>query len=289
MVYALIAIMVLAWSANFVVAKFALREFPPFALLFLRLLVSNVLLLGLYFGSGHHRKRPLQRGDWRWFALLGFLGIAMNQTGFTVGINYTTVSHSSLIIATTPIYVLILATRMKLEALTKLKVIGLTLAFTGVAVLTGEHGFGSNSPTFLGDLITLGGATGFALYTVYGKQVAARYDTLTMNTFMYLAGALVVFPLSGWELFEVDWQGVTWRGWLSVLYMAAVASVLAYMIFYYALSKISATRVIAFSYLQPVLATTFGIWLLDEKLTVQLLGGGLLVLAGVYLAERGRR
>lgn len=288
MIYFLLSLMVLSWSVNFVVAKVTLRELPPFALLFLRVLFSNVILLGFYFGSGQHRRRPLRAGDWRWFALLGFFGIAMNQTGFTVGIHYTTVGHSSLIIALTPFFVLLLATRMRLEALTKLKLAGMLLSFSGVMVLTLEHGLGANNPTFLGDIITLGGATAFALYAVYSKQVAERYDTLTMITFIYLAGLVVVTPLAGWELLEVEWALVGWRGWAGVVYMAAVASVAAYMIFYYALKKISATRVIVFTYLQPVLATTLSILLLGERMTPYLLGGGILVVAGVYLAELGR-
>lgn len=288
MLYVLLTLMVLAWSANFVIAKFALRELPPFALLFLRVAFSNALLLALYFTSGQRRRQPLRAGDWRWFALLGLFGIAMNQTGFTVGIYYTTVAHSSLIIATTPIYVLLLATWMKLESFTGLKVAGLALAFVGVVVLTSEHGFGFGSPTFLGDVVTLGGATAFALFTVYSKRVSRRYDTLTLITFIYLAGMVVVVPLAGWQLLDVNWQQVTWRGWLGAAYMAAVASVAAYMIFYYALTKISATRVIAFSYLQPLIATLLGILILGEQLTPFLLTGGPLVLLGVYLAERGR-
>lgn len=288
MLYVLIALMVLAWSGNFVVAKFTLRELPPFALLFLRVLFSNALLLSIYFSSRQHRQRPLARGDWKWFGLLGLFGVAMNQAGFTVGLNNTTVAHSALIISLTPIYVLLLATRMKLESFTALKVIGMALSFTGVAVLVSEYGFSSGSPTFTGDLLTLGGSIAFALYTVYGKKVSERYDTLTLNTFTYLAGAVVVFPLAGWELFEVKWQAVTWRGWLGAAYMAAIASVLAYLIFYYALARISASRVIAFSYLQPVLATLLGILLLHEEVTHHLLIGGSLVLLGVYLAERGR-
>lgn len=288
LLYVLLAIMVLAWSGNFVIAKVTLRELPPFALLCLRVLFSNALLLSIYFSSRQHRRRPWRVGDWRWFALLGVFGIALNQTGFTVGIHHTTVAHSSLIIALTPFFVLLLATRMKLEALTKLKLVGMLLSFAGVAVLTLEHGLGANSPTFLGDLITLGGAVAFALYAVYSKQVAARYDTLTLITFIYLAGLLVVLPLAGWELFEVNWQAVTWKGWLGVAYMAGMASVAAYMIFYYALTKISATRVIVFTYLQPVLATLLGVLLLGERVTPYLLTGGSLVLVGVYLAERGR-
>jgi drug/metabolite transporter (DMT)-like permease len=288
MVYFLIMLMVLSWSFNFIVAKWVLRELPPFALLFLRVLFSNLILLGIYFGTGQHKRRRIQPGDWRWFALLGFFGIALNQTGFTVGINYTTVPHSSLIIATTPLYVLLLAVRMKQEALTWQKLFGILLSFSGVVILTLEHGLGGDSPTFLGDIITLGGAVAFALYAVYSKHVTERYDTLTMITFIYLTALVVVTPLAGWELFEVDWSGVTWRGWLGTLYIAAIASVAAYSIFYYALKKISATRVIVFTYMQPVLATILSILLLSEQLTPYLVGGGSLVLVGVYLAELGR-
>jgi drug/metabolite transporter (DMT)-like permease len=289
MVYLLILLMVLSWSVNFVVAKYALRELPPFALLFLRVLFSNLLLLAIYVGRGEKGRKPLERGDGRWFALLGLFGIALNQTGFTVGIHYTSVGHSALIISLTPLFVLLLATRMRLESFTKRKLIGMALSFAGVAVLTLEHGLDSRSPTFLGDLLTLGGSLAFTLYTVLAKSVAERYDTLTMNTFTYLAGAVVVFPLAGWELLNVNWQAVTWRGWLGVGYMAAVASVAAYMIFYYALTKIAASRVVAFTYLQPVLATCLAILLLpEEKVTPHLVGGGALILLGVYLAERGR-
>lgn len=287
MLWLLIAVMVLSWSGNFIIAKLTLRELPPFALLFLRVLFSNGLLLPLYFASRQHRRQPWQRGDWRWFALLGLFGIALNQTGFTVGIDYTSVSHSALIISLSPLFVLILATRMQLERFAKLKLIGMGLSFAGVVVLTLEHGVGTRSPTFLGDLLTLGGSLAFALYTVYGKKVAERYDTLTMNTFTYLAGLIVVTPLAGWELLDVDWAAVTWKGWLGVAYMAGMASVAAYMIFYYALTKISASRVIAFSYLQPVLATILAILFLGEHMSAYLLVGGALVLVGVALAERG--
>jgi len=289
MLYLLIAVMVLAWSFNFIVAKLTLEEVPPVTLLFLRVLLSNAILLALYFGRRAYRQQQrLQEGDWKWFALLGLFGIAGNQAGFTIGLNYTTVPHSSLIISLSPVMVLLLATRMKLEALTPLKAIGMMLSFAGVAVLVSEHGFGTESATFGGDLITFAGSICFALYTVYGKKVADRYDTLSLNTYTYLFGGAAVFLFTGWEMTSVNWLALSWKAWLGALYMAAMASVLAYMIFYYALTKISASRVIAFSYLQPVLATLLSILLLGDKLTTHLLVGGALVLVGVALAERGR-
>ena len=302
MLYLLIAIMVLAWSFNFIVAKRTLEEVPPLTLLFLRVLLSNVILLALYIGRRWRQQRraagdpsaslrvipEIHQDDWKWFALIGLFGVAGNQTGFTVGLHYTTVAHSSLIISLTPILVLLLATRMKLEIFTPMKVVGMLLSFSGVAVLVSEHGFDMHSASFSGDLITFAGSVCFALYTVYGKKVADRYDTLSLNTYTYLFGGSIVFLFTGREAFSLNLMTLSWKGWLGALYMAAIASVLAYMIFYYALGKISASRLVAFSYLQPVLATLLSVLLLGDKVTTHLLVGGALVLVGVALAERGR-
>lgn len=287
-IYSLILLMVLCWSGNFVMGKVALRELPPFALLFLRVWFSAAILAAIYFSSGEHHRWRFEGADWKKFAELGCYGIALNQVGFTVGLNYTTVAHSALIIATGPIFVLLLARWQQLEALTARKVLGMALSFAGVVILSSEYGFGSQSPTLLGDVITLGGTVSFAVYTVAGKKVAQIYDTLPLNTFTYLFGALMVVPVAGWQLLRVPWANVSWRGWLGVAYMAVLASVVAYLIYYYALSKLSASRVAAFSYLQPVIATILGAVLLAEKVSPRLLGGGTAVLVGVYLAERGR-
>jgi drug/metabolite transporter (DMT)-like permease len=68
--------------------------------------------------------------------------------------------------------------------------------------------------------------------------------------------------------------------------MVVFGSVVPYTIYFYAMSELAASRVAAFSYFQPVIATSLGIWLLAEKLTARLVEGGVLILFGVYLTER---
>jgi len=288
MLYLLLLLMVLAWSGNFVVAKLTLREMPPLTLLFLRIWMACAILAALYLVSQRRRRPRLRASDWKNFVLLGVLGVAANQAGFITGIQRTTVGHSSLIVSLCPVFVLILATRMKLEPLTWRKAVGMGLCLCGAAVLASEHGSGASRPTLGGDLLTLGGTSAFALYTVYSKRISDRYHTLTLNTFVYAAGALVVTPLAGWQAFTSPWETVTWRGWLGVVYMALIGSVVAYLIFYYGLTRLPASRVIVLTYLQPVVATTLGIFGLGEETTPHLIAGGVLILTGVYLAERQR-
>lgn len=96
-----------------------------------------------------------------------------------------------------------------------------------------------------------------------------------------------MLPVIAWQSYGFDFTQVSAVAWTGILYMALFSSVLCYVIYYYALTYVPASRVAAFSYLQPVLATVMAIPLLGEHPTSALLMGGTLVLLGVFLAERG--
>jgi drug/metabolite transporter (DMT)-like permease len=300
----LIGVMVLSWSLNFVFGKTGLAYLPPLTLASFRVVLASLLMVPIYAvylwrasrrGAG---ERPGSRvrfsgRDWKTFVQLGLLGVAGNQMFFTVGLSYTTVGHSALIIGTGPISILFLAWALGLEALTVKKLLGMGLAFGGVAVLAAEKGLSLQSATLRGDLITLAGSLAFALYTVLGKRAAAVYDSVAMNAFNYFAGGLVVLPVAIWQGMRlsraVGWRAVAWQGWAAVAYMAVFASVVAYLIYFWVLKYMSASRLGAFSYLHPLFTTGLGIGLLGERVTHSLLAGGALVVAGVYLIEWGPR
>jgi drug/metabolite transporter (DMT)-like permease len=70
--------------------------------------------------------------------------------------------------------------------------------------------------------------------------------------------------------------------------MVLLGSVVPYLLFALAIKELAASRAAAFNYLQPVIASSLAIWVLAERLTLKALIGGVLILAGVYLAERER-
>jgi drug/metabolite transporter (DMT)-like permease len=118
------------------------------------------------------------------------------------------------------------------------------------------------------------------------KPSAQRFGSLTMNTYAFASSALVLAPPAAGYYWGFDYLAPSSSAWVSLLYMALFPSLLCYLIYYYALSYIPATRISMFSYLQPLLATTMAIPLLGETLSVTLLSGGALILAGVALSER---
>lgn len=281
----LLALMVLIWSGNFIIAKVALRHFPAFTLAVFRLTLAMFFVVLFYLPVACHNF-PFQRSDWRKFVELGVYGVVFNQIFFVLGLSHTSVAHSSVIISLSPVLVLIIARLRGLEELTSAKVAGVAASFVGVAILSSEHGVSLRSPTLLGDLITFGGSSAFAYYTVAGKEVANRYSSLTMNAYCYLVAALLILPFTVWQGLRLNWHVVTTNGWLALLYMALFSSGVAYLIYYWALRRISATRAATLSYLQPVLATLLGVLFLSEHLSPRLFVGGAVVFVGVYLAER---
>jgi drug/metabolite transporter (DMT)-like permease len=191
-----------------------------------------------------------------------------------------------------PIYTLILAVLLRLERATWHKAVGMTIAFTGIAVLASEGGLSTHSPSLLGDAITMTGSIGFATYAVLGKRVACEYDTLTMTAYNHFAGSLVVLPLAlhqAWVLgAEGNWRAVPWQAWAAILYMGLFGSAVAYLLYYWLLRFLEASQLGAFTYLLPVLASILGILTIGEKGSWTQVLGGALALGGVYWTESGR-
>jgi drug/metabolite transporter (DMT)-like permease len=212
--------------------------------------------------------------------------------GFTIGLAYTMVGHSAVIVGLGPIYILVLAILFRLERATWHKVTGMTIALLGIAVLASENGFSVHSASLAGDVITLTGSIGFAIYVVLGKRVAQKYDALTMTAFNHFAGALMVLPLAIHQATILGGPGLLnrlpWQAWSALLYMVIFASALAYVLYFWLLRYLEASQLAAFAYLLPISATILGILWLGEKGSWRQVLGGALALGGVYWIESGR-
>ncbi len=285
LLYALILLMVAFWSGNYVAGKIALREMPALLLAGLRIGFAGVLMLPV-FALRPAEPLPRREGFPRLLAL-GLLGVTLNQFFFIAGLSLTSVAHAALIIGLTPLLVLILACLRGLEQMTARKAAGMLVALAGVAVLKAWEPAAHAHAAWLGDFFVLLAALSFALFTVFGKEVSAQYSSVTVNTVAYVAGGLALLPVTLWEAGRHSLAHIGAGAWLAAVYMALFPSVVAYLIYFHALARMAASRVAAFSYLQPVFALGMGAAFLGERPGAPVLAGGLVILSGVYLAERG--
>jgi drug/metabolite transporter (DMT)-like permease len=276
----------LIWSFNFVAAKVGLRHMEAMAFTSIRMPLAALLILPVYFAQ--RRRTPLDRRDIWTFACLGFFGVLINSGCFVLGLTQTTSEHSAIVRALGPVLVLALAVALAIEKLTPAKAAGMLISFFGVILLDAQHGISLHSPLLLGDLYTFLSITGYAIYTVLAKRVAMRYDAVAMNTYTVVAAGLMATPVALHEAIHLQWGSVGWMGWAAMFYMAAITTVASYTIYSWVLRYMEPSRIAALNYVQPVIVILISIPLLGEHPTQHLLGGGVLVMVGVYLAERAK-
>jgi len=284
--YGLIFLMVFFWSANYIIGKVALREFPPLLLSGMRVTIAGLIMLPIYWNRPDRGVRQtLESGR---LAVLGLLGVTLNQLFFVVGLGRTTVAHASFIVSVGPVLVLLIAAATGQERLTARKLTGMLMAMAGIAALKLFQDTSTTAPpTWFGDTFVFLSTLSFALFTVFGKPFTRHYSSATVNTFAYVGGAIALAPMTIWQAAIFPLSRITVTGWICVFYMALFPSIAAYLIYYYALTHIPASRVASFSYLQPVFATSMAVLLLAERLTAPGIAAGMIILAGVYITERG--
>jgi drug/metabolite transporter (DMT)-like permease len=218
---------------------------------------------------------------------LGLFGMVMNQFFWTIGVAQTTVVHSSMIMATTPIWVLLMAGLMGLEPITFPKVGGMVIAMTGVAMLqVFRPKISANSPTRRGDFLVLLCTLALAGMTAFGKRYRPKSGGIAINAVGYILGAFLLLPSFWFSSRGFDFGKVTAGAWAGVVYMGAISSVTGYLIYYYALARMSASRMAAFQYLQPVFASLMAVVMLGEELTGAAIAAGGIIFAGVFVTER---
>ena len=181
---------------------------------------------------------------------------------------------------------LLLARLMKMERLSARKILGMLVALSGVVLiqLTPEKSGGAH---WLGDLFALCGSLTFAAFTVFGKQITNRHNSITINAFAYFGGSFALLPLVLWLGGSIDLAALSTRAWMAIAYMAVFPSVLCYLGYFHALNYVSASRVAVFSYLQPAMATLMAVPLLGETVSSTLIIGGCIAILGVGITQRG--
>ena len=276
------------WAANIVAVKEALRGFSPIALAQVRC-IGAALVFGILFliFRGWSSLR-LSRRDLLYLAGMGFCGITLNQMLFIGGISKTSVPHAALIIAVEPVMVLILAVLMRLELLTFLKSAGAMISFSGVVVLTYEKSGHAGHAYWVGDLILLMQTVVFAYYTIMAKKAAHQYDAVTLNMMVFGLGAILMIPFGAGAVWHMHWSHIPAASFWALAFMVVFSSVIGYLLFAFALTGLTASRVAAFNYVEPVIATALGVWLLKDRIGLHAAIGGALILIGVYFAERER-
>ena len=228
----------------------------------------------------------LTRHDAVRIAAAGLLIVVGYHLFLNVGTRSTTSGIAALVVALAPGMTLVLALVLGIERIRLRHVIGLTVAFIGVAVVvalgTGED---LSLESAKGPLIVIGAPLSFALYNVILKPLLGRHDLLALTAATSLVGTLGLVPLIRASTVDavVDASATDAA---PVLYLGVLATFLGYIGWNVGLRGLGPTRAVAYTYAISPLAVIIGALVLDEELTPWLVVGAALVVGGIILAQR---
>jgi drug/metabolite transporter (DMT)-like permease len=284
-VYAILLVQSLMASGTHLVAKVVVEAVDAPTLTLIRCLISVAGMGVMLLLSGH--RLSIRREDYRLIFVLSLLAIPVNQFFFLYGIRYTTAANAALLYATTPALVLLLSRILLGERLTRRKVAGVALAFAGVVTVILERGPDASMQYVYGNLIIFLAVIAWSSYTAYGKRLIAKYGPIGASSVTLIVGTVLFIPVGIIPALAFPYASLSVANWLHILYLGIVTSVLAYVLWYYALSRAEAGKVALFTNLQPILTTVLAVVLLGQTLTPMFVIGGIVVLSGVILAQFG--
>jgi drug/metabolite transporter (DMT)-like permease len=273
-------------SFAYPVAKFGLAEIEPFTFAFYRFILASTVLLILV--SLRKYDLPIERRDYPRILLLGVLIVPLNQTLFLLGQSLTAAGHGAFLFSITPTIIFILALLHLREKYTHRRLAGVVAALIGVAMIMLSADIEVRGQYLLGDLIILIAVVAWAYYTIIGKPLVRKYGALRLTAYALASGSALYFPFGLYHALRFDYSGVTIAAWGSVAYMAIGLSFVVYVLWYWVLKYMEASRIAIFHNVQPIFATVVSALWLGEQLTGTFVIGGLIILTGVLIAESKR-
>lgn len=270
-------------SLAFPAAKIGLNEIDPLVYAFFRFLICSLFYLPILIWLRNKKHIPLK--DHLKIFLIGLMLIPFNQVLFLIGQSMTSAGHSSLMFATIPIFIYIMAIIFLHEKATWRRSLGILIAAGGVYVILrgGKVRFGPEY--LLGDLIILAAVMAWAGATIMAKPLAIKYGALRVTGHALVYGSAVYMPYGLYLMRDYDIRSISWVGWSSIFYMAVVISVIAYVMWYWVLKHMEASRVAIAQNIQPIIATAVAAVVLSEPIGINLVIGGIIVISGVVLTE----
>ena len=278
-------------AANYLFAKRALVEIPALPLGLLRFTGASVLLIVLL----RRAKPPGQRlppREWRRKLLfLAVVGVPVNQGFFLYGLQLSTAAHAALLYTLTPLIVLLLAQALIGEFPGWRAAAGTALALGGTLYVLFQRGGDLSRGPLVGDLLLIVAVVAWSLYTAEGREVVGKLGAVPVIAWTIIAGTVLYLPLGLGALlvprYRADIAHASAAAWWGVAYLIVMTSVVAYLLWYWALAYLAAARVAVFTNLQPLATALMAQAILGERITLGFYLAAGVVIGGVLLAQWG--
>lgn len=284
---------VVIWGINFTSVKVALNSIAPLAFNAVRFSIATLVTMGVLAwqarATGDRSLLRVPQRDIVPMILLGLAGHTIYQAMFANGMARSAPANGSLLLATSPIWVAILGYLLGIERISRLMFAGILLSFGGIMLLVTSGGkVDLSSSLLLGNVLLLGCAMVWAVYTTGSKPLLARHSPLKLTAWTMVTGTIPLVLISIPDLRSQDWSAVPPIAWGALLYSAVLAAAVGYTIWYSSVQRVGNARTVVYNNLTPIVAILFAWLTLGDALEPLQLLGAAIVMVGLLITRRGR-
>jgi len=283
----LIIIQQLIASLSHIIAKDITHDIIPTTVLIIRAFIASLVFTTWIIVKKAY-KIKIDKSDFLKILILGLINVPINQFLFFQAISKTSAPNVSLAYALTPVFVFIIAFFYLKEKASFNKIIGIAVAVAGTVILLSEKGFKFTPDGVMGDILALIASISWALYTIIGKNLIRKYNPIYITGLTMIIGFLLYIPI--FLSLDVQFEGIniSTKNWFQFFYLGAFTSAIGYAIWYYALTKIDASKLSVYNILQPSLTAILALIFFGTPITLYFLFGGSLIVGGVFLTQRAK-
>lgn len=252
----------------------------------IRVTISSILLI-LFIVLKDKSKLRIRLKDIPLFMGTGVLSIVFFNFCYFEAIKVIGGSSlPALLLYTAPVFVMIISLFLFKEKITKKKVISLLMTLGGLILVTGVLSSSGNI-SFKAVLLGLGSGLGYALYSIFGKFLVNKYDSLTITTYTFITASIFAIPIS--KITNNISLVFSFNTITSGIALAFVCTVLPFLLYTTGLKKTEAGKASVLATIEPFVASIVGLIFFNESITIEKVSGMLLILSAVIILNINKK
>ena len=274
------------WGSTYLAIRYAVETIPPLVTVGVRQAIAGAILLAWAWARGF---RPT-REQWAAGFVLGTFFFLIGHGSLFWAEQYVGSGLAALLIATEPMFILVLAWMMGQQRISRLSAVGLGVGVVGVAMLTGAE-LTVKGSSLLGLLAVLLGSLSWSLGVVISPRLKLPSDALGRTALPTICGAVMLLAAAGisGEFQQTHWASISMRSLFGLGYLITFGSVVAFTAYTWLLQRVPPTLVATHTYANPIVAVLLGWFLAHEPLTMRVVLASVAILGAIVLIRRGER
>jgi len=276
----------IVWGSTYLAIRYAVETIPPLVTAGVRHSIAGAIMLAWAWARGY---RPT-RAHWAAGMVVGALFFLIGHGSLHWAEQYVGSGLAALLIATEPMFILVLAWMMGQQKISRLSALGLGLGVVGVGMLTGAE-LTVKGSSLLGLLAVLLGSLSWSAGVVISPKLKLPSDALGRTAIPTLCGAamlLIAAAVTG-EFHATHWASISLKSLLGLAFLIVFGSVVAFTAYTWLLQRCPPALVATHTYANPVVAVLLGWLFAAEPLTLRVVLASVGILGAILLIRRGER